>query len=111
MRLLLDAHIPTSFKRALTDESWTTVIDCSEIFAAGTNDPVIANYAEQNDYVIFTRDAPFFEDIRNGVYQCGGIFLHMQQRYQASAVVDAIAEVGAAYVEHSEIAENIHDWM
>jgi len=69
MRLLCEAHIPTSYKNALSSESWTTVEDCDSIFASGTNDAVIANYAEQNDYVIFTRDAPFFKDIRDDVYR------------------------------------------
>ncbi|MFB6187846.1 MAG: hypothetical protein ABEI86_13405, partial [Halobacteriaceae archaeon] len=80
-------------------------------FSSGTNDPVIANYAEENDYVIFTRDAPFFKDIRDGVYQCGGLFLHMQQRHQASTIADAIKDIKTAYTDHSQIAENLQDWI
>jgi len=86
-------------------------MDCGDIFAPGTNDSVIANYAEQNEYVIFTRDAPFFKDIRDDVFRCGGLFLHMQQRYQASEIVDAIREIDAVYPDHMGIAENVRDWL
>jgi len=111
MRLLRERHVPRSYTTALHDEPWTTVVDCGDLFAPGTNDSVIANYAEQNEYVIFTRDAPFFEDIRDGVSWCGGLFFHMQKRYRASAIVDAIREIDAVYPDHVEIAENVRDWL
>lgn len=111
MRILCESHIPGSYVSALRNESWTTIEECPVRFSPGTNDADIAAYAEENQFVVFTRDAPFFGKIDADEYECGGLFLHMQHRYRPSAVVEAVADVAAAYLDHSEVAENLREWL
>lgn len=108
MDILFDRNVEPRYQQALDREPWTTVDHCGNHFpqdAQNTPDEKIADFAETNGWVLFTRDRPFFG--RAQTRNCGLLLLDKSRNPSASDVVLAVERISNAYTDHDNIRESI----
>jgi predicted nuclease of predicted toxin-antitoxin system len=110
MRILYERHLPPKYVGALESRDWATLEATADCFPPGADDSTIAEYAEENDCVVLTRDRDFFELAED--YDIGILYLDMFRIPKPGALTEAIATIDDSYSDHSDIAESVPgDWI
>jgi len=103
MRILVDQNAPRKYVEALRRDDSLTVITVEEALRHDATDAEIAQFAENNGWVVFTNDDDFF--VAGGDH---GLILYDQIEDPAPGnVVAAVKGIGRAYQSHSEIVESV----
>jgi predicted nuclease of predicted toxin-antitoxin system len=105
MRILFDRNVEPKFIQAIDQEPWTTTDPVDNHFPQTADDSDLADFAEANDWVLFTRDEPFFG--RSKRRNCGFILLHQKRNPRPGAVVDTLRQIRDTYSDYSNIYEGV----
>ena len=105
MRLLFDRNVEPKYIEPLASESWTTTMHVDEHFSQTAADARIADFAEANAWVLFSRDRPFFTIA--ATRDCGFLLLDKARDPSPTTVVRAVAAIKSAYDDHRTIEESI----
>jgi hypothetical protein len=105
MRILFDRNVEPRFVHAIESTPWATVTRSEDHFPPDAPDEDITDWAEANDWVIFTRDNDFFRLARDS--DCGLLFLHKRRDPNPGTIADAVARIDAAYTDHEDIEEGL----
>lgn len=105
MQLLVEHHVGSPYTNALESMSGITVQRCQDVFPPRTPDGEIAEFAENRDWVIFTRDDDFFKLAQS--YDCGLIFMHQKHDLSPGQVADAIERIGQLHSDPSGIETSL----
>ena len=103
MRILFDRNTPGAYIDAIEQRSWSTVECTDNLLPKDADDSRIADIAERNDWVVFTRDEQFFRELKNN-RNCGALFFKMGRNDRASKIADAVERIESAYPDQSGIA-------
>ena len=105
MRVLFDRSVEPRFIHALESTPWATVTRSVDHFPPDAPDEDIMDWAETNNWVVFTRDDDFFRLARQG--NCGLLFLHKRRDPNPGTIADAVAKINDAYTDHKNIEEGL----
>jgi predicted nuclease of predicted toxin-antitoxin system len=105
MRLLFDRNVEPKYIEPLASESWTTTAHVDDHFSQTASDATIADFAEANEWVLFSRDRPFFTIA--ATRNCGFLLLDKAREPSPSRVVRAVKAIRSAYDDHRTIRESI----
>ena len=105
MRILFDQNVEPKYIEALEREHWTTTDHCGNHFPDDAPDADIADFAEANDWVVFTRDDDFFRIASQR--DCGLLFFHKQHNPQPATIAAKVEKISNAYSNHDNIREGL----
>lgn len=105
MDVLFDRNVEPRYQQALGREAWTILDHCDNHFSQTAPDTKIADFAEANGWVLFTRDRPFF--VRAQSRNCGLLLLDKKRNPSPADVVLAVKRIGDAYANHDNIRESV----
>ena len=105
MRILFDRNVEPRFIQAIEQEPWTTVEHVDNHFSQTAADSDLADFAEDGDWVIFTRDEPFFG--RSKPRDCGFILLHQKHDPAPGVIVDTLRRIRESYSDYSNVRESV----
>jgi predicted nuclease of predicted toxin-antitoxin system len=110
MRLLFDRNVEPRYIDCLADEGWTTIAHVDDHFPQTAADASIAAFAEAHEWVLFSRDRPFFTIA--ATRNCGFLLLDKSRDPSPETVVQAVAAIMTAYDDHRTIMESIPEgWI
>lgn len=109
IRILCDRCVNQKYVDAFEHTDWIMLCQVEDVFpndAENTDDGEISEYAEQQEWVVFTEDDHFRtrHDHDRGVI----LYHHIEQPLPGD-VVDAIYVIAEGYDDHREIEEYVPD--
>lgn len=106
MRLFFDRSTEPRYVNALAQEPWTTTVWCDSRFPQTAPDRDLAEFAQDNGYVVFARDDDFFKLVRHQ-YNCGLLYFRKGKSTAPGDIVTAVERVSNAYPDHTKIEEGL----
>lgn len=103
MRVLFDRNTPGKYANAIAQRPWSTVEQTDNILPKTAPDSDIADHAEQNDWVVFTRDEQFFRELKQN-RACGTLYFKMGRNETPGTIADAVASINSTYQNQSNVA-------
>lgn len=103
MKLLCEHNVGQKYRNALAAIDGVTVEVYTDHLPADAPDTDIATFAEQNGYVILTRDEDFFALDPD----CGVLFLDPNRSPRPGTVRRAIERIADAYADDRDIREPV----
>jgi predicted nuclease of predicted toxin-antitoxin system len=108
VRILCDHNVNEKYTATFRRTDWLTVATVRDDLSQDAADPDISEYAEREDWVVFTEDDDYLDIEHNR-----GLVLYIEQQNPSpGAVVDALATIADAYDDHRTIEEHVPDgWV
>ncbi|MEF8887215.1 MAG: DUF5615 family PIN-like protein [Haloarculaceae archaeon] len=106
MNILFDRNTEPRYINAIATEPWANTEFADDHLSQTASDPKLAQYAETNDMVLFTRDADFFKLVRDQ-YDCGLLYFRKGKRTTPGDIVLAVERIRDAYANHDNIEEGL----
>ena len=103
MRILFDRNTPGRYIDAIAKRPWSTVERSEDLLSKTAPDSDIADLAERDGWVVFTRDERFFKQMKDH-RNCGSLFFKMGRNDRAGEIADAVENIKNAYPDESSIA-------
>ena len=101
VRLLCDENVDQRYVETFRKTDWITVTTVRDALAADASDESIGQFAEQQEWIVFTGDDDFLRFDPG----CGVVFYQQVARPSPGAVVDALRGIDDAYADHGAVRE------
>jgi hypothetical protein len=112
VRLLCDHNVAQSYVNTFARTEWITMIEKEDVLPIDSIDPVVIDYAERHDWVVFTSDERFLRDDESEEGRvidadCGVVIYHQYERPSPGDVLAALKAIAATYDDYRGMVEYV----